>query len=74
MNKNLTPQEHWELHQGLWYMLGCDMELKQKHKDTIVYVDRNSDRYYSYSSTLGSIYLGNSLGYIKEKRDATKTN
>ena len=29
MNKNLTPQEHWELHQGLWKMLGCDMELKR---------------------------------------------
>ena len=68
MINNLTIEEHWELNQGLWRMLGCDMELKQKHKDTIVYVDRNSDRYYSYSSTLGSIYLGNSLGYLKEKK------
>jgi hypothetical protein len=72
LNKNFTPEEHWELHQGLWRVLGCDMELKQKHKDTIVYVDRNSDRYYSYSSTSGSIYLGNSLGYIKENKDANK--
>jgi len=66
--KNLTPQEHWELHQSLWYMLGCDMELKQKNKDTVVYVDKNTDRYYSYSSTSGSIYLGNLLGYLKEKK------
>jgi len=66
--KNLTPAEHWELHQGLWSNLGCDMELKQKTKDTVVYVDRNTDKYYSYSSTSGSIYLGNSLGYIKEKK------
>ena len=49
-------------------MLGCDMELKKKHRNTIVYVDRKTDRYYSYSSTLGSIYLGNSLGYLKEKK------
>jgi len=68
MNKNLTPEEHWELHQGLWRVLGCDMELKKKHRDTVVYVDRNSDRYYSYSSTSESIYLGNSLGYLKEKK------
>ena len=54
--KNLTPAEHWELHQGL---------------DTVVDVDKNSDRYYSYSSTSGSIYLGNSLGYLKEKRNGT---
>ena len=67
MIKNLTPAEHWELHQGLWRMLGCDMELKKKHKNTIVYVDKKTDRHYSYSSTSGSIYLGNSLGYLKEK-------
>ena len=67
MINNLTPQEHWDLNQGLWRMLGCDMELKKKYRNTIVYVDRKTDRYYSYSSTLGSIYLGNSLGYLKEK-------
>ena len=44
------------------------MELKQKNKDTVVYVDKNTDRYYSYSSTSGSIYLGNLLGYLKEKK------
>ena len=48
-------------------MLGSDMELKKKHRDTVVYVDRKTDKYYSYSSTSGSIYLGNSLGYLKEK-------
>ena len=50
-------------------MLGCDMELKKKHRNTIVYVDRKTDRHYSYSSTSGSIYLGNSLGYLKEKKN-----
>ena len=50
-------------------MLGCDMELKKKHRNTIVYVDRKTDRYYSYSSTSGSIYLGNSLGYLKENKN-----
>ena len=49
----------------------CDMELKKKHRNTIVYVDKKTDRYYSYSSTSGSIYLGNSLGYLKEKRNGT---
>ena len=68
MNKNLTPEEHWDLNQGLWRMLGCDMELKKKHRNTIVCVDRKTDRHYSYSSTSGSIYLGNSLGYLKEKK------
>ena len=67
---NLTPTQHWELHQGLWHMLGCDMELKHKNKNTVVYMDRKDNRYYSYSSLSSSIYLGNSLGYLKEKRDA----
>ena len=71
MINNLTTQEHWDLNQGLWRMLGCDMELKKKYRNTIVYVDRKTDRHYSYSSTSGSIYLGNSLGYLKEKRNGT---
>ena len=58
---NLTPTQHWELHQGLWHMLGCDMELKQKNKNTVVYINRKDNRYYSYSSLSGS---------IKEKRNA----
>ena len=69
-NSNLTPTQHWELHQGLWHMLGCDMKLKHKNKNTVVYMDRKDNRYYSYSSLSGSIYLGNSLGYLKEKRNA----
>ena len=68
MINNLTTQEHWDLNQGLWRMLGCDMELKKKYRNTIVYVDRKTDKYYSYSSTSGSIYLGNSLGYLKESK------
>ena len=64
MNKNLTPQEHWELHQGLWYMLGCDMELKHINKNTVVYVDKKTNKQYDYLA----------LGYIKEKKDANKSN
>ena len=60
-NSNLTPTQHWELHQGLWHMLGCDMKLKHKNKNTVVYMDRKDNRYYSYSSLSGS---------IKEKRYA----
>ena len=59
--RNLTPTQHWELHQGLWHMLGCDMELKQKNKNTVVYMNRKDNRYYFYSSLSGS---------IKEKRNA----
>ena len=54
-------------------MLGCDMELKHKNKNTVVYMDRKDNKYYSYSSLSGSIYLGNSLGYLKEKKDANKS-
>ena len=35
--KKLTPQEHWDLHQGLWYMLGCNMEIKYQDNNNIVY-------------------------------------
>ena len=55
---NLTPTQHWELHQGLWYMLGCDMELKQKNKTTVIYIDKKRKRQYTYST----------LGFIKEKK------
>ncbi len=40
MTEKLTPQEHWDLNQGLWTMLGCDMELKHMNKNTVVYVDK----------------------------------
>ena len=56
--RNLTPTQHWELHQGLWYMLGCDMELKQKNKTTVIYIDKKRKRQYTYST----------LGFIKEKK------
>ena len=61
MNKNFTPEEHWELHQGLWRVLGCDMELKHMNNNTVVYVDKITNRQYNYSA----------LGYIEEKRYAT---
>ena len=56
--RNLTTTQHWELHQGLWYMLGCDMELKQKNKTTVIYIDKKRKRQYTYST----------LGFIKEKK------
>ena len=37
MTKHLTLQEHWDLHQGLWKMLGCDMEIKYQDNNNIVY-------------------------------------
>ena len=57
MNKNLTPQEHWELHQGLWKMLGCDMELYITNKTTAIYFDNKTNKQYNYLA----------LGYLKEK-------
>ena len=60
--RNLTPTQHWELHQGLWYMLGCDMKLKHKDRTKIIYVDNKSKRQYTYSA----------LGFIKEKKYANK--
>ncbi len=50
MNKNLTPEEHWELHQGLWRMLGCDMELYITNKNTAIYIDNKTNRQYNYSA------------------------
>ena len=50
MNKNLTPQEHWELHQGLWKMLGCDMELYSKNKNYVIYIDNKTNKQYNYSA------------------------
>ena len=63
--KNLTPKEHWELHQGLWTMLGCDMELYITNKTTAIYIDKKTNKQYNYST----------IGKIEEKKlDATKTN
>ena len=62
MNKNFTPEEHWELHQGLWRVLGCDMELEHINKNTVVYVDKITNKQYNYLA----------LGYIEEKRYASK--
>lgn len=63
--KNLTPKEHWELHQGLWTMLGCDMELYITNKTTAIYIDNKTNKQYNYST----------IGKIEEKKlDATKTN
>jgi hypothetical protein len=64
MNKNLTPKEHWELHQGLWTMLGCDMELYITNKTTAIYIDNKTNKQYNYST----------LGKIEEKKlDANKS-
>ena len=56
--KHLTPREHWELHQGLWNMLGCDMEIKYKDRNNIVYVDKKENIQYTYSA----------LGILQEKK------
>ena len=56
--RNLTPTQHWELHQGLWHMLGCDMELYSKNKNSAIYIDKKRKRQYTYST----------LGFIKEKK------
>ena len=56
--RNLTPTQHWELHQGLWHMLGCDMKLIYKDRNNIVYVDNKSKRQYTYSA----------LGILQEKK------
>ena len=50
MIKNLTPEEHWELHQGLWRMLGCDMELYSKNKNYVIYIDNKTNKQYNYSA------------------------
>jgi len=61
---NLTPQEHWELHQGLWNTIGCNMKVMEQDKTSIRYVDFNSKRYkgfynkYTYTSDDNLIILG----------------
>ena len=42
--RNLTPQEHWELHQGVWSNIGCDMKVIEQDETTISYIDLNSKR------------------------------
>ena len=56
--KHLTLQEHWNLHQGLWRMLGCNMEITYKDRNNIVYVDRKEYIQYTYSA----------LGILQEKK------
>ena len=65
-NSNLTPTQHWELHQGLWHMLGCDMKLKHKDRTTAIYVDNKAKLKYTYSIT-GTIKW---FPIPKEKRNA----
>ena len=45
---NMTPREHWELHQGLWNTIGCDMQVYKQDSDRIIYVDKNSKWAYKY--------------------------
>ena len=56
--RNLTPTQHWELHQGLWNMLGCDMKLIYKDRNNIVYNDKKTNMQYTYSA----------LGILQEKK------
>ena len=53
--RNLTLTQHWELHQGLWHMLGCDMKLIAKAKNTIRYVDNNTKMQYTYWAVGGKL-------------------
>jgi len=63
MTKHLTLQEHWDLHQGLWKMLGCNMEIKYQDNNNIVYVDKKENIQYTYSA----------LGILQEKKLWTYT-
>ena len=56
--RNLTTTQHWELHQGLWNTIGCDMQVYKQDSDRIIYIDKKRKRQYTYST----------LGFIKEKR------
>ena len=56
--KHLTLQEHWNLHQGLWRMLGSNMEITYKDRNNIVYVDKKENIQYTYSA----------LGILQEKK------
>ena len=38
MINNLTPQEHWELHQGVWNAIGCNMKVIEQDETTIRYI------------------------------------
>ena len=50
-NVDLTPTQHWELHQGLWQNVGCDMQLKLiKIKLLHIYVDNKAKLKYTYST------------------------
>ena len=55
---DLTPTQHWKLHQGLWKMLGCDMELKYRDRNNVIYVDKKENIQYTYSA----------LGILQEKQ------
>jgi len=61
MSNNMTTQEHWELHQGLWSSIGCDMHIKYQDNNKIIYVDKNSKWEYTYSK-----------GFIERKKNETQ--
>jgi|TARA_R110000868_G_scaffold24005_1_gene95469 hypothetical protein len=64
MSNNMTTQEHWELHQGLWNAIGCNMKVIEQDETTIRYVDFNSKRYkgfynkFTYTSDDNLITVG----------------
>ena len=60
MSNDMTTQDHWELHQGLWNTIGCDMQIKYQDNDKIIYVDKNSKWEYIYSK-----------GFIERRKNAT---
>ena len=49
--RSLTPKEHWDLHQGVWKNMGCDMVLDSDFLETqYSYIDRNNKYRYTYFS------------------------
>jgi hypothetical protein len=48
---SLTPKEHWELHQGMWKSIGCDMVLDSNFlENQYSYIDRKNNYRYTYFS------------------------
>ena len=49
--RTLSPEEHWELHQGMWKSMGCDMALDSNFlENQYSYIDRNNNYRYTYFS------------------------
>jgi hypothetical protein len=81
MINNLTPQEHWELHQGVWNAIGCNMKVIEQDETTIRYIDLNSKRHkgfynkYTYTSDDKHPHLITvGVHHIEEKANGTSNH